>query len=103
MSFRSLSEAIEGALERGESGKAYLVGDENLSFAQYFQLFFDAVGNPARVETRDEELPLLPDVAIPQGRSNFIRYDPDAAETALLGYRRNDVKAAVAEIVAQFG
>lgn len=103
MSFQSLSEAIEGALERGEPGKAYLVGDENLSFAQYFQLFFDAVGNPAQVETRDEELPLLPDVAIPQGRGKSICYEPDAAETALLGYRRNDVKAAVAQIVAQFG
>ena len=103
MSFRSLSEAIEGALLRGEPGKAYLVGDENLSFRDYFQLFFDAVGNPVQLEARDEELPLLPDVAIPQGRGNFIRYEPDAAETALLGYRRNDIAAAVKEIVAQFG
>lgn len=103
MSFRSLSEAIEGALLRGEPGKAYLVGDENLSFREYFQLFFDAVGNPVTLEARDEELPLLPDVAIPQGRGNTIRYEPDAGETALLGYRRGDVAAAVAEIVAQFG
>lgn len=103
MSFRSLSEAIEGALLRGEPGKAYLVGDENLSFRDYFQLFFDAVGNPATLEARDEELPLLPDVAIPQGRGNTIRYEPDAGEVALLGYRRGDVAAAVAEIVAQFG
>jgi len=103
MSFRSLSEAIEGALLRGEPGKAYLVGDENLSFRDYFQLFFDAVGNPVQLEARDEELPLLPDVAIPQGRGNFIRYEPDPAETALLGYRRHDVAAAVKDIVAQFG
>lgn len=103
MSFRSLSEAIEGALLRGEPGKAYLVGDENLSFRDYFQLFFDAVGNPVTLEARDEELPLLPDVAIPQGRGNTIRYEPDAGEVALLGYRRGDVAPAVAEIVAQFG
>ncbi|MDE2435980.1 MAG: NAD-dependent epimerase/dehydratase family protein [Sphingomonadales bacterium] len=103
MSFRSLSEAIEGALLRGEPGKAYLVGDENLSFRQYFQLFFDAVNSGETLEERDEELPLLPDVAIPQGRGNFIAYQPDAAETALLGYRRNDVAAAVGEIVQQFG
>lgn len=103
MSFRSLSEAIEGALLRGEPGKAYLVGDENLSFREYFQLFFDAVGSGETIEERDEELPLLPDVAIPQGRGNFISYEPDAGETALLGYRRNDVAAAVAEIAAQFG
>jgi dihydroflavonol-4-reductase len=103
MSFRSLSEAIEGALLRGEPGKAYLVGDENLTFQQYFQLFFDAVGNDVNVEVRDEELPLLPDGAIFQGRGNTIAYEPDAAETELLGYRRNDVKAAVADAAGQFG
>lgn len=103
MSFRSLSQALEGALLRGESGKAYLVGDENLSFADYFGLFFKAAGNPAVLDARDEAHPLLPDVAIPQGRGNWIRYEPDAAETALLGYVRNDVANAVAEVVAQYG
>ncbi|MCP1471783.1 nucleoside-diphosphate-sugar epimerase [Sphingobium sp. OAS761] len=103
MSYRSLSEAIEGALLRGEPGKAYLVGDETLAWRDYFQLFFDAVGSDVRVETRDQELPLLPDPAIPQGRGNWIRYEPDAAEVALLDYRRNDIKAAVAQVAAQFG
>lgn len=103
MSFRSLSEAIEGALERGESGKAYLVGDEDLSFTEYFQLFFDAAGSATRLEERDEEHPLLPDIAIPQGRGNWVRVSPDPAEVALLGYRRNDAASAVADLVAQFG
>lgn len=102
MSFRSLSEAIEGALERGEPGKAYLIGDQDMSFRDYFQLFFDAVGSGVTVQERDEELPLLPDIAIPQGRGNWVRVSPDPAETALLGYRREDVAQAVAEIVAQF-
>ncbi len=103
MSFRSLSEAVEGALERGENRKAYLVGDENLSFADYFGLFFAKAGNEATMEAKDEPHPMLPDVAIPQGRGNYIRYEPDAAETALLGYRRNDVANAVAEAVRQYG
>jgi dihydroflavonol-4-reductase len=103
MSCQSLSEAIVGALLRGESGKAYLVGDENLSFADYFGLFFKAAGNPAPVPSLDQDHPLLPDIAIPQGRGNFIAYEPDAAEVALLGYRRHDVARAVAEVVAQFG
>ncbi|HUD93572.1 NAD-dependent epimerase/dehydratase family protein [Sphingobium sp.] len=103
MSYRSLSEALEGALLHGDPGKAYLVGDENLSFRDYFQLFFDAAGSTVRIEERDAELPLLPDVAIPQGRGNWIRYEPDAGETALLGYRRRDIAAAVAEIAGQFG
>ena len=103
MSFRSLSQAIEGALLRGEPSKAYLVGDENLSFADYFGLFFKAAGSAAKLEERDEAHPLLPDIAIPQGRGNWIRYEPDAAETALLGYGRGDVANAVAEVVAQYG
>jgi dihydroflavonol-4-reductase len=102
MSFRSLSEAIEGALERGVSGQAYLVGDEDLSFRDYFQLFFDAVGSGVTLEERDEELPLLPDVAIPQGRGNWVRVSPDPEEVALLGYRRGDVANAVADVVTQF-
>ncbi len=103
MSFESLSEAIAAALEHGEPGRAYLVGDENLTFAQYFQLFFDAVGRgDVHVAAIDQELPLLPDVAIPQGRGNFIAYEPDAGETALLGYRRHDITNAVRDIVSQF-
>lgn len=103
MSFRSLSEAIEGALLRGESGKAYLVGDEDLSFTEYFQLFFKAAGSDTVLEERDEEHPLLPDIAIPQGRGNWVRVSPDPAEVALLGYRRGDVANAIADLVAQFG
>ena len=103
MSFRSLSQALEGALLRGESGRAYLVGDSNLSFADYFGLFFKAAGSLQNIETRDEAHPLLPDSAIPQGRGNWIRYQPDPVETELLGYVRNDVVDAVAEVVAQYG
>ncbi|BBF71940.1 NAD-dependent epimerase/dehydratase family protein [Sphingomonas bisphenolicum] len=103
MSYRSLSQALEGALLRGEPGKAYLVGDETMSFRAYFQLFFDAACRSVQVEERDAELPLLPDVAIPQGRGNWIDYAPNAVEVALLGYRRNDIAAAVREIADQFG
>ncbi len=102
MSYRSLSQALEGALLRGESGKAYLVGDETLSYADLFQLFFKAAGNPTTLEARHEPHPLLPDVAIPQARGNWIRYEPDPTEVALLGYVRNDVANAVAEVVAHF-
>lgn len=103
MSFRSLSEAIEGALLRGESGAAYLVGDQDLSFTEYFQMFFDAARSTVQLEERDAEHPLLPDIAIPQGRGNWVRVSPDPAEVALLGYRRNDVANAIADLVAQFG
>lgn len=102
MSVRSLAEAMDGTLARGEGGKAYLVGDENMTYQAYFQLFFDAVGSTVRPDVRNEEHPLLPDAAQPAGRGGIIDYEPDAAETALLGYRRNDVRRAVGELYEDF-
>lgn len=100
ISTQSLSEAIWGALQRGESGKAYLVGDENLTFADYFAAFFRAAGHAQAVPSLDQEHPLLPDMAIYTGRGNVVSYEPDAADLALLRYRRGDIQRAVNEVVA---
>ncbi|WP_157219639.1 NAD-dependent epimerase/dehydratase family protein [Flavisphingomonas formosensis] len=101
ISCRSLSEAVFGAIERGVPGTSYLVGDENLSFQDYFGLFFEAAGRP-KPEVKDEEMALLPDVAIFFGRGNTLYYEPDAEENALLGYRRGDIKAAVQGLYDQY-
>ena len=98
MSVQSLSEALHQALVKGTPGKAYLVGDENLTFAQFFGLFFKAVGNPVEVPELDQEHPMLPDVAIYTGRGNYPRYEPDMSLT----YRRNDVEAAVRALAEQY-
>lgn len=100
MSVRSLCQAIAGALRHAESGRAYLVGDQNLRFHQFFQLFFDAAGNGRRIAERDAEHPMLPDAFIVQGRGNVLAYEP---EIGLLGYDRGDVARAVREIVAMLG
>ena len=102
MSARSLSEAVIGALLRGRSGAAYLVGDENLIFREFFAPFFAAMGREDP-PVRDEEHPLLPDSTLYFGRGKTLHYEPDAAETELLGYRRRDVGHALAEVVAQYG
>lgn len=99
MSVRSLAEAIWGALQNAESGKAYLIGDENLTFTQFFQKIFDQVGSPRKLIERNENHPLLPDAFIVPGRGVVLAYEPDPAETALLGYRRNDVDSAIAEVI----
>ncbi|GLZ85721.1 hypothetical protein Pres01_17720 [Metapseudomonas resinovorans] len=83
-------------------GKAYLVGDESLSYAEYFETFLRAVGNDAEVPSLDQEYPLLPDVALYTGGGNTVSYEPDTAEAALLGYVRNDIQRAVNEVVAQY-
>jgi nucleoside-diphosphate-sugar epimerase len=102
ISTRSLSQAILGALLRGESGKAYLVGDENLSYAQYFESFLRAVGNEALVPALDQEHPMLPDSAIYTGRGSTVSYEPDVSETQLLGYVRGDIQRAIGEVVSQY-
>lgn len=91
ISVRTLADAVSGALAHGEGGKAYLLGDENLSFAEFFEKFFRAVGNTAEVPSLDQEHPMLPDLVIMQGRGNFISYEPDPVDVETLGYRRNDV------------
>lgn len=95
----SLSEAVAGALARGENGKAYLVGDENLSFLDYFGTYFEAAGRTEPLLVIDQEHPLLPDLALYAGRGGTVYYEPDPEETALLGYRRNDMRRCLREIV----
>jgi dihydroflavonol-4-reductase len=96
ISSKSMSEAIAGALARGIGGKAYLVGDENLSWKAYLEMYFEAVGNPVTLDVSTEEHPLLPDVILYAGRNAVISYEPDNDE---LGYSRNNVRATVAELV----
>jgi nucleoside-diphosphate-sugar epimerase len=91
MSVRSLAEAIAGALESARPGAAYLVGDRNLSYRDYFQLIFDLAGAGRTLETRDESHPFLPDSMIVPGRGAVISYEPDPAVVDLLDYRRGDV------------
>jgi nucleoside-diphosphate-sugar epimerase len=100
LSVRSLAEAVRGALDHAEPGRAYLLGDENLTFTEFFQLFFDASGSGRLVDEKDAEHPFLPDSMIVPGRGAVLAYEPDAAETQLLGYTRHDVRRAVEEIVA---
>jgi len=99
MTTSSLSEAIAGAIDHGEGGKSYLVGDENWSFQRYFEAFFRAVGNDAEIPSLERLHPLMGSYA---GIGGTIYFDPDPAETALLGYRRDDVTRTIREIVAQY-
>lgn len=99
ISSRSMSEAIAGALLRGEGGKAYLVGDENLSWKAYLEMFFAAAGNPVDLPVSEGEHPMFPDVIMYAGRNATVAYEPDNGE---LGYSRNNIRAAVDEIVAAY-
>lgn len=96
---KSVSEAIHGALRAGEGGKAYLIGDENLSWKSYLEMYFEAAGNPVNLEVSTDEHPLFPDVILYAGRNATIAYEPDNGE---LGYSRNNVRATIDELVRAY-
>ncbi|KAF3812165.1 hypothetical protein GCG54_00009850 [Colletotrichum gloeosporioides] len=103
ISTQSLSEAIAGAIESSEavSGRSILVGDENLTYAEYFEMFFHAIGNPQKLPVLDKDHPLLPRAILYAG-DGVVTYEPDAADVAALGgYRRNDIKNAISDVVSQ--
>jgi nucleoside-diphosphate-sugar epimerase len=98
ISMRSLYQAIRGGLERGENGRGYLVGGENLRFADFFQLHFRAAGREVEFEIRDDEpMPFFADGALMAGRDGTIFYEPEGV--AELGYEPNDMARAVREII----
>ena len=101
ISSRSIAQAVLTAFERGQSGKAYLLGDENLSWKQYFELWFEAVGNPQQLEVRDEEHPMIPNIILFAGVGATVSYESQDAD--FLGYQRQQIKSMIAEVVAQAG
>ncbi|WYZ39335.1 hypothetical protein EsH8_III_001249 [Colletotrichum jinshuiense] len=104
ISTQSLSEAIAGALENSHavSGMAILLGDQNMTYAEYFEMFFQAVGNPQTLKVLDQEHPLMPRGSLYAG-DRVVEYEPDAVQLAALGgYRRNDIKNTVTEIAFQY-
>ena len=96
---KSLSEGISAALAKGQGGKAYLMGDENLSWKDYLEMYFDCADNPLQLEVSTDEHPLFPDVMLYAGRNAVISYDADDGD---LGYSRNNVRAGVAELVRAY-
>ncbi|KAH7161933.1 hypothetical protein B0J13DRAFT_517226 [Dactylonectria estremocensis] len=105
ISAQSLSEAIEGALENGPAvaGRTILIGDENFTYATYFEKFFRTVRKiDVNIQARDEEHPMLPRSALFAG-DRVISYEPGPRDIKILGnYRRKDVNNAVEEIVKQY-
>ncbi len=99
ISSQSMSEAIAAALVHSEGGKAYLVGDENLSWKDYLELYFEAVGNPVDLPVSTDEHPFFPDSILYAGRNATVSYEPDDS----LGYRRNNVRATVEQLVTAYG
>ena len=100
ISARSLAQAALNALEKGESGKGYLIGDENYSWKEYLELWFEAVGNPLELELRDDDHPMFPNVIMFAGAGATVSYEPEAEDMAALDYERKQIQGLIREIVA---
>ncbi|GAA3670548.1 hypothetical protein GCM10022237_32920 [Nocardioides ginsengisoli] len=100
MAVGAVAAAVAGALTDGEAGRAYLIGDANLTFQQYFQELFDAAGSDRTVAVCDDDHAFLPNDFLVAGKGTTLSYEPDAAEVALLGYPRGDVPATLRSMVA---
>lgn len=96
MSSRSVAQAMLGGLERGESGKSYLIGDENLSWKDFFELWFAAAGRPRHLPVALGNL-LVPDFALSYLDFGSSDYVPPPAETTLLGYERGVLRQTVTD------
>lgn len=96
---QSLSEAIAAAFEHGKGGKAYLVGDENLTWKEYLEMFCASAGNPLSLEVSTEEHPLFPDMIMYAGRGATVSYEPDLSD---FSYSRNNVKACIDQVVQAY-
>lgn len=103
ISSRSVAQAALHALENAESGKAYLLGDENYSWKEYLELWFAAVGNPVDLEVREDDHPIFPDVIMFAGSGATVSYEPSAEEVAVLDYDRHQIKDLIREIVLAQG
>ncbi|MBB5186214.1 nucleoside-diphosphate-sugar epimerase [Zhongshania antarctica] len=99
ISAHSLAQAALNALNHGESGKAYLLGDENYSWKEYLELWFEAVGNPLELEVREDDHPMFPNVIMFAGAGATVSYEPAAEDMAVLGYDRHQIKALIKNIV----
>jgi nucleoside-diphosphate-sugar epimerase len=99
ISTHSLAIATCNALENGENGKGYLIGDENLSWKEYLELWFAAAGNPVELEVRDEEHPFFPNIILFAGPGATVSFDMSDEDMAVLDYPRNQIADLVKEIV----
>jgi len=97
MSIQSLYEAIVGGLEHGENGRGYLVGDENLTYADLLRMYLKAAGrDDVDFPVLNQTHPLFGSQWAPINEEP-VHYEPEGVKE--LHYRRYDIMRTVQGIV----
>jgi nucleoside-diphosphate-sugar epimerase len=103
ISSRAVAQAVAGALDAGEGGEAYLIGDENLSWKAYLERWFAAAGKPTELEVREDDHPLLPNAIMFAGAGATVSYDtPEAVRQRLGNYDQQQIAAMIKEVTAAY-
>ena len=100
ISAHSISVATLAALEKGESSKAYLMGDENMTWKHYLELWFAAAGNPQELAVKEDEHSMLPSAIMFAGAGATIHYETEASEQ--LGYPRQQIGDLINQVVDSY-
>ncbi|CAA0125628.1 3 beta-hydroxysteroid dehydrogenase/Delta 5--_4-isomerase [BD1-7 clade bacterium] len=97
---KSVAEAALNAFTQGTSGTGYLIGDVNLTWQEYLELWFAAAGSPKTLPVLDQEHPMFPYVIQFAGPGATVSYEPDAQTQTELDYSRNQISAIIDAVVA---
>jgi nucleoside-diphosphate-sugar epimerase len=99
VSVKSVYESVIGGLERGENGRGYLIGDENIDYRDMFDMCFRAVGRTdVEWQVVDAPHPILQDGSLFAGRAAKVFYEPQGVKE--LGYSQHDIQRTIDEIAA---
>lgn len=101
MSSHAIAQCMLGGLERGESGKAYMIGDENLTWKAFFELWFEEAGRPRDLPVEKGNV-LVPDYVLSYLDFGHTDYEPSAEDTALLGYDRGTLRQTIKDSFAYY-
>ena len=96
---RALADGRDWQRSTMEERRAYLIGDENLSWKAYLERFFAAAGRPIDLPVSTDEHPLFPDIILYAGRNATIAYEPDNGE---LGYSRGHLSVTIEALVRAY-
>ncbi|CAA0104540.1 3 beta-hydroxysteroid dehydrogenase/Delta 5--_4-isomerase [BD1-7 clade bacterium] len=97
---KSVAEAALNAFNQGTSGTAYLIGDVNLTWQEYLELWFSAAGNPKTLPVLDQEHPMFPYVIQFAGPGTTVSFELDTQTQTELDYSRNQISAMIETVVA---
>ncbi len=103
MSATSLAQAVSGALQNGEGGKGYLLGDQNYSWREYLETWFRLAGNAQDIPVLEDEHPLFPNVIMFAGVGATVSYEVDPNHRAVLGFDREQMETVISAVIDASG